>query len=331
MRSQLALLFAITVATAGAAPPSAELVIAVGAPGDDKYRATFGEAAEAWKTAGEEGGCEVTTIGLGETGSGDHNALQEAVTASAGTAQTPLWIVLIGHGTHDGRDSKFNLRGEDITARDLAAWLEAVKRPVALINTTASSAPFIKVLSGENRVVITATKSGFEDSFARFGQFLAAAVNAPDGDIDGDGATSLLEAFLKTSEDVAEFYEKEGRIATEHALIDDNGDGLGTPASWFRGARAIKTAKDGSSPDGSRAHQFHLVPSEEERQIGVEIRATRDALESELFALRAKKDKMEEDTYFAELERLARALAELYRSSEQPIPEGDAPTSGDSP
>jgi len=296
--------------SAAVATPSADVVIAVGAPGTDEFRETFAEAAGAWEKAGADGGAKVTTIN-------DLEALKTAVTSDA-EATTPLWIALIGHGTHDGREAKFNLQGPDVTARDLAEWLEDVKRPIAIVNTSASSAPFVKTLSAENRIVITATKSAAEDSFARFGQFFAVAINDPDADIDGDGGTSLLEAFLKTSEDVAEFYEKEGRIATEQALIDDNGDGFGTPASWFRGTRAVKTARDGATPDGNHAHQLHLSPSEEERNLPAEIREQRDALEAELFALRAKKKEMEEDKYYTELERLAKALAELYLSAEAP-------------
>jgi hypothetical protein len=308
MKTLAAILIAIISATAAMAAPSAKVVIAVGAPGTDEYRKTFAEAAEAWEKAGTDGGATVTRIS-------DREALKAAVISDADDP-TPLWIALIGHGTHDGREAKFNLPGPDVTARELAEWLKEIKRPIAIINTSASSAPFIKTLSADNRIVVTATKSASEDSFARFGQFIAAAINDSEADIDGDGATSLLEAFLKTSEDVSEFYEKEGRIATEQALIDDNGDGFGTPASWFRGARAVKTAKDGSTPDGDHAHQLHLSPSEEERNLTPEIREQRDALEAELFALRAKKDKMEEDAYYAELERLAKALAELYRSAE---------------
>ena len=149
-----------------------------------------------------------------------------------------LWIVLVGHGTFDGREAKFNLRGEDLSASLLAKLLDASKRPIAIINTSASSAPYIKALSKKNRIVVTATKSGTETSYARFGQYLAESINSLESDIDQDGATSLLEAFLSATKQVKEFYEKEGRIVTEQALVDDNGDGRGTPADFFRGTRA---------------------------------------------------------------------------------------------
>jgi len=78
------------------------------------------------------------------------------------------------------------------------------------------------------------------------------------------------------------FYQLEGRLATEHPLVDDNGDGLGTPADWFRGVRAIKKAKDSAALDGLRAHQFHLLRNESERNLPLAVRTKRDELELEI-------------------------------------------------
>jgi len=313
----------LSLAAVWPAGASGDVVLVVGAAGTPEYGKTFAESAASWQAAAEEGGASITSIGLDEPGEKtDLALLEEKLRALAGTGSAPLWLVLIGHGTFDGRMAKFNLRGEDADAAMLAEWLEGSERPLAVINTSASSAPFIKALSAKGRVVMTATKSGSEDSYARFGRFLASSMNAPESDIDQDGSTSLLEAFLSAAQQVQEFYEKEGRITTEQALVDDNGDGLGTPASFFRGTRAVKSAKDGSEPDGRRAHQWHLVPSEAERKLSDEIRKLRDGLEEELFALRARKEKMGEEEYFGELERIATALAELYKQEESQLDEG---------
>src|SRR5213075_927990 len=96
------------------------------------------------------------------------------------------------------------------------------------------------------RVIVAAARSGYEQNYARFGQYMAEAIADPTADLDKDGQTSLLEAFLTASRRVAEYYATEGRMVTEHALLDDNGDGFGTPADWFRGIRAVKAAKDGA-------------------------------------------------------------------------------------
>jgi hypothetical protein len=227
-----------------------------------------------------------------------------------------LWLVLIGHGTFDGRTAKFNLRGPDLAASDLAEWLRPLPRPVAVIDTTSSSAPFLKPLSAPGRIVITATKSGFEQNFTRFGQYLAQAIVDPTADLDKDGQTSLLEAFLSAAHATGQFYAAAGRLATEHALLDDNGDGLGTPAEWFRALRATKKAGAGASLDGYRTHQLHLLPSPAEAALPPEVRATRDQLELEVLNLRDARANLSDDEYFARLEPLLRAIAQIYERTQ---------------
>ena len=171
---------------------------------------------------------------------------------------------------------------------------------------------FINRLSGPNRVVITATKSGNEMNFARFGQYLAEAIADPRADLDKDGQVSLLEAYLTASGRVEEYYRTHSQLATEHALLDDNGDRLGTPANWFRGVRATQRAKDGAALDGIRAHQLHLIPSDREMQMPLELRQRRNQLELSIAALRDQKSKLKEDEYYERLEKLMVELARLY-------------------
>ena len=187
-----------------------------------------------------------------------------------------------------------------------------------VINAASASGPFMSQLSSKGRVIITATRSGFEQNYAHFGQYLAEAITAPQADLDKDGQTSLLEAYLTASRRVVEFYEVEGRLATEHALLDDNGDGLGTPADWFRGIRAVKKAREGAELDGFRAHQFHLVRSEAERKLPAGMRARRDELELEIAKLRESKTQLAEDEYYGRLEKLLLELARLYESDSEP-------------
>ena len=295
-----------------------DIVIIVGAPGTPEFGKIFTTSGNSWEVAAKEGQATVTRIGTSEAGKmSDLKQLGKKLGTLAEKESKPLWIVLIGHGTFDGREAKFNLRGEDLSASMLAKWLKDSKRPIAVINTSASSAPFLKALSKKDRIVMTATKSGTEDSYARFGQYLSESINSPGADIDQDGATSLLEAFLSATKQVKEFYKKEGRIVTEQALVDDNGDKLGTPADFFRGTRAVLSTKDNTVPDGFRAQQWHLVPSESERNLPAELRQQRDKLETELFALRARKKSINEETYFTKMERIARALAKIYQQAEQ--------------
>ncbi len=236
--------------------------------------------------------------------------------AKASTGREPLWIVLIGHGTFDGREAKFNLRGPDFTDVELDQWLTSSKRPVVVINCASASGPFINRLSGRDRIVVTATKSGYELNFARFGQYIAESIDDERADLDKDGQVSLLEAFLTASSRVDEYYRTHSQLATEHALLDDNGDGLGTPSDWFRGIRATRRAKDGAALDGHRAHQIHLVKSDRERQMPADLGRRRDQIELSVAALRDQKDKLGEDVYYRKLEDLMVELARLYRDAQ---------------
>ena len=240
------------------------------------------------------------------------NRLREALEASAKESLEPLWLVLIGHGTFDGRSAKFNLQGSDLGATDLAEWLKPFRRPLAVVNCASASGPFVNQLSGAGRVIVTATKSGQEQNFARFGDArISRTIADASSDLDKDGQTSLLEAFVAASSRVDEYYDQQGRLASEHALIDDNGDALGTPADWFRGVRATRTSKSGTLPDGLLAHQFCLVRTALERSIPPELRVQRDALELEIARLREKKSELPEDEYYALLEPLLLKLAGL--------------------
>src|SRR6185369_3085924 len=116
---------------------------------------------------------------------------------------------------------------------------------------------------------------------------------------------------------VGEFYQVGGRLATEHALLDDNGDGLGTPADWFRGIRAVKKARDGAALDGVRAHQFHLIRNDAERNLPAALRSKRDEIELAVAKLRESKSQMDEEEYYRSLEKLLLEMARLYESIEQ--------------
>jgi len=306
-------------ACCAAAADRSAVVVVVGADGAKEYGEQFREWAGRWEEAAKKASAEFAAIGLAEPGDkSDREQLAERLKMLAGNSPEAVWLVLIGHGTFDGKTAKLNLRGPDVTPAELAAWLKPIERPLAILDCTSSSGPFLNELSGANRVVVTATRSGFEYNFARLGEHLSAAIADPAADLDKDEQTSLLEAFLRAAAGVKEFYAGESRLATEHALIDDNGDKLGTPAEWFQGLRATKTAKDGATLDGVRAAQFVLVKSQREQQLPADLRARRDELERDLSALRQQKAKLPEEEYLKQIEPLLVELAKLYESAEKP-------------
>ncbi len=317
MKRAILALIAVMVASATQAvevPVDRSTVIVVaGAPGEAEFASVFEGEVKVWA-----GLCALADAKLIMVGSGvaeamsDHDRLKQAIAAEPKDGPGEFWIVLFGHGTFDGKEAKFNLRGPDVSSGELAEWLKPFHRPLAIIDTSSASAPFLNKLAGPNRAIVTSTRSGFEQNYSRFGKYFAEAMADSASDLDKDGQVSLLEAFLSAARRTEEFYKTEGRLVTEHALIDDNGDGLGTPAAWFKGVRATKQAKEGAALDGTRANQFFLVRSAAEKQLTADARARRDELERAVAKLRGAKPRMVEETYFSELEKLLVELAGLY-------------------
>ncbi len=301
----------------------ASVIIAVSAGGEEQYADTFAKWAANWQRACDSGNAKSVTVGLDKVASdakpapSDRERLKAALDAESREGADELWLVLLGHGTADAKEAKFNLRGDDISVSEVAAWLKPFQRPVVIVCAFSASGAWLKPLAAPGRVIVAATKSASENNYARFGGFLSQAIADPAADIDKDGETSLLEAWLTAARKTAEFYKDEGRIATEHSLLDDNGDGLGTPPDWFSGVRLVKKGKDGAVPDGLRAAQIHLVRSAAERALTAEQRAQRDALERDISALRERKTEMKGDEYFRELESLLLKIARIYRGESQ--------------
>jgi hypothetical protein len=320
-------------ALVGAAPGAEEntnaltrrptVIVVAGAGGEEEFSEEFSTWATQWQTACTQAEARLISIGtVSNAPAADFEQLQRALAAELRESPAELWVVLLGHGTFDGREAKFNLRGPDLSASDLARWLDPFRRPLVIVNASSSSAPFLQKLAREGRVVITATRSGAEINFARFGKYFSAAVADPEADLDKDGQVSVLEAYLIAARRVVEFYASEGRLATEHPLLDDNGDGQGTPPDWFRGIRAVKKAKDQRMLDGLRANQIALIRTDAERQMPAETRARRDELERAVAKLRENKAAMKEDDYYQRLEGLLLEMARLY---ERPAESGDSP------
>jgi hypothetical protein len=224
------------------------------------------------------------------------------IARQAGTADRVL-IVLFGHGSSTGDESRFNLPGPDLTSADWARLLDGLSTPtVAFVNAASASGDFVKALSDERRVVITATKSGFERNETRFGRFFVDAFAKDVADVDKDGRVSLLEAFDYTRREVARTYEEEGALLTEHAQLDDDGNGTGT---------AAPTGQDG---DGGVARGFHLN-SVAKMVAGADPRlraiyAEKQEIEAKIEALRRRKSSMPAADYESQLETLLVQLAE---------------------
>lgn len=296
-------------------PPT--LLLVVGAPGEPLYATQFQDQTTRWQQLAGKAGSRILTVGgsAGTLPSGepeDRVRLEQTLKDLA-EGDSPLWLVWIGHGTFDGKEAWFNLRGPDISATEIAGWLKPLQRPLVLVNTASASGPFLPALSGTNRVVITATRSGTEQNATRFGSAFVDALGTPAADLDVDQQVSVLEAFLFATRSVSDSYRGEGRLQTEHALLDDTGDRQGTPPTWYRGLQPIQKPRDGRAIDGPQAHRITLVPSPFEASLTPEFRARRAVIESRIAELRIRKASMPADTYDQELETLLLELAVLHR------------------
>lgn len=223
-------------------------------------------------------------------------------------ADNVLYIFLIGHGSFDGKEAKFNLVGPDLSASDYNQLLSALPtRRIVLFNMSSASGEFVKPLSAKGRIIITATRNGQETNATRFAGFFINALKATDGDTDQDGHTSVLEAFVYANRLTEEFYKRAGRLATEHALMDDNGDGVG---------REKAEAGEGLL---ARATYFDSLSVDEAAATAATGRLLRERtrLEGEIEQLIARKANMPEGEYEATLERLFIELAKVNRSIKQ--------------
>jgi hypothetical protein len=223
-------------------------------------------------------------------------------------ANNVLFVFLIGHGSFDGKEAKFNLVGPDLSAADYNQLLTALPtKRIVVFNMSSASGEFVKPLSAKGRIVVTATRNGQETNATRFAGFFINALNATDGDTDQDGHTSVLEAFVYANRLTEEFYKRAGRLATEHALLDDNGDGVGREkAEAGEGLLARATYLDSLSVDEAAASA-----------TTGRLLKERTRLEGEIEQLIARKGVMPEPEYEATLERLFIELARVNRSIKQ--------------
>ena len=290
------------------------LLIVVGLAGDPEHGALFHKWGSALAEASEKVGISRDrVIYLGEAGEASapvsgRATREEIEKAVAGFAKVAgpddvVYVVLFGHGSYDGRAARFNLPGPDMTPADFNTLLRRLPaRNVVLVNTASSSGPFVEELSGAGRTVITATRSGAEQFTPLFGGYFVEALTTEAADADKNGRISMLEAFQYAKTEVARAYEREGLLATEHALLDDNGDRSGsqTPSPTGADGKLAAALSLGSAadavplPSDPRLRALHLERRELERRVE---------------SLRLLKDALPPAKYASELERLVTDLA----------------------
>ncbi len=211
-------------------------------------------------------------------------------------------LILVGHGSFDGEEYKFNLPGPDVSAADLARLCNRISSKRQLIvNTTSASGGSLAALEKPGRGVITATKSGTEKNATVMARYWVDALRDPDADTDKNEVISALEAFQYAERKTAEFYESQKRLATEHPEFEDTGKG--DPV------REASTA----SGEGLLMSSFPMVRMGAVQQASKdpakrELLAKREELERKIDELKYQKAAMDEADY---KKQLTEALVEL--------------------
>ena len=164
--------------------------------------------------------------------------LQKTVTRNDRTA-----LILIGHGSYDGRQYKFNIPGPDLTDSDIGGIMkDSPARLQLLVNTSSASGALLKDLKSDSRIIITATRNGIERNATRFGIYFAAALSQHSADTDKNEAVSAAEAFSYAKQLTQDYYKNEGRLATEHPQLE------GKQADQFTLARLLPAPKASDNP-----------------------------------------------------------------------------------
>ena len=220
------------------------------------------------------------------------------------TKDDVLLVLLIGHGTSGDEGARFNLVGPDLTAAEWAGLIKPIAGRVVFVNAASGSFEFLEALAGRGRIVLTAADSAAQQYETVFPQFFIEAFAAEQADLDRDGRVSILEAFQTASAGVTNWFEEQGRLATERPVLDDNGDGIGREAAE-------------SGPDGQLAQSTHLQRDDPaagtaDAELAALLRQRTD-LQSRIERLRSARSDMPPDQYERELEALVLELARLDR------------------
>ena len=306
-----ACLMALLVAAPVAAAERFALIVS-GANGEASYSEQYGQWRQSTVTALLEklGFDDAQILTLFDGGDANHAATAAGVRRSLDAirakmrADDLLFVLLLGHGSFDGTEAKFNLVGPDLSSTEWAALLKPMPGQVVVVNTTAASFPFLGHLSGPRRVVITATDSVAQRFDTVFPEFFVRALTDANADLDKNGRVSIWEAFAAASMGVRRYYTQRGQLSTEHAIIDDNGDGVGREAG-------------GEGTDGSLSSRLYLdpdvpgsAPTDEELLLLLQKRAT---LQIDVDELKQRRLLMTPDEYQQEFERLMIAMASVSR------------------
>lgn len=215
-------------------------------------------------------------------------------------------LILIGHGSFDGVEYKFNLVGPDITASEIAAMCDRIPaRRQLVVDASSASGGAIQALERPGRVVIAATKSGTEKNATIFARYWVEALQDPATDTDKSDSISAMEAFTYATKKTAAFYDSQKRLATEHAVFDDVGHG--------------EPVREAGNGQGALMSSFTLLRLGASQQAANDpakraLLAKKEDLEQKIDTLKYQKAAMDPADYKTQL---TAALLELAKVQEE--------------
>ena len=281
-------------ATACALPASAATYTFVvgGLGGEPGYEQKFREHAAAVASAAEKAaGNSANVVSLsGDAARADAVKRDLKKLASRMSASDSAVIVLIGHGSYDGENYRFNLPGPDLTDSELARLFDELPaRDQLIINATSASGAVVERWKKPRRVVITATKSGGEKTATRFAQFWAQAVASEAADTNKDQIVTAAEAYAFATNQIAAAFKAETSMATEHARMEGDDAGRFTLARLGAG---------------------EVMPDNPEVAA---LMSQRGAIEQDLSRVKEQKASLPDTQYYDRLEEVLVRLALLQR------------------
>lgn len=236
------------------------------------------------------------------------------------TPEDDFYVFLIGHGSFLRQISKLNIPGPDISAAELRPLLDSIPaRRTVIVNAASASAAFINELSAPNRVIVTATKSATERNATTFMEFFLQAVEEGSADLNRDERISVTEACRQAAALTEAWYASENLIPTEHALLDDNADGLG---SRLLDMADLTIRPDGNDPiDGYVADTVYFKDYEFPDSVPKELVNRYLGTLQQVTELKRNKPGLDEAAYYADLEKLlieaAKANREIRRMADE--------------
>jgi hypothetical protein len=228
--------------------------------------------------------------------------------AQQAKADDSVVVMLIGHGSYDESDYKFNIPGPDLSATELANLLDKIpSKHQLVVNMTSASGGSIVSLSKPGRVVVTATKTGTEKNATYFARYWVEALRDPAADTDKNEIITALEAFKYAEAKTSGYFTTNNRIATEHALIEDAGKGEGVKAP---------SPENGQGLVAGRFALVHLgaVAAQINNPEKLKLLKKKEDLEGAIDDLKYKKASMDLNDYRRQLSQLMIELAKTQEA-----------------